>query len=173
MRKLELKSGVVLDVRAVPSMVIAAVQTNNPEPKPPTWINEEKGNREESNPADPTYLKAVEEHKTALAMKINDAFLANGVKVVSLPEDKVPLDSDEWIEGLTFVGLDVPKTGIGRRVAWLRWHILDDSDFVDVISAIASAGGLVTEAQVEEAAKSFRPNENGLALVEVSTAETS
>lgn len=172
MRELKLKSGVVLDIRAVPSMVIAAVQSNNPEPKPPVWRNEEKG-RDESNPADPQYLKSVEEYKTALAMKINDAFLANGVRVLSLPEGKSTLESDEWIEGLDFVGLDVPREGIARRVAWLRWHVLDDADFVDVISAIASAGGLVTETQVEEAAKSFRPDENGHTPTEVPATETS
>lgn len=154
------RSGSVLSIKAVPSMVIAAVQEIIPAPRVPTFRNEAKG-RDEENPSDPEYIRAVDAHRTKLAMTTNDAFLANGVRVVSVGPSKSVLDSNDWVEGLTFVGLEVPDEGIGRRVAWLRWHILDDSDFLDVISAIAVAGGLATEEKVQQAISSFRDNKDG------------
>lgn len=155
---LELKNGVKIRVRGVPGQIILAIHERYPEPEVPQWYNEAK-QRSEPQPMDPAYIKAVKEHNSLLQQKDNDAYMANGVDVLDLPDGKYPLESDEWIEGLEYVGLEVPRTGIGRKVAWLKYHIVDDSDVGDLITAIAVAGGLVTEDAVEKAAESFRSAE--------------
>lgn len=164
-----LPSGVQVRVTSVPAMVVLQVSNMLPEPKVPMWYNEEK-QRSEPHDLDPEYIAAVNKHKTDLGQLINQAYLANGiVKVLHLPEDKYELDSDEWIEGLEFVGIKINKTGLGRKVDWLQYHILGDADVPVVITEIAQIGGLVSEARVEAAADSFRPNQNGTTTAESQT----
>lgn len=164
-KELTLQSGVVVKVHPVPSMVVLAIQEQNPEPGVPSWFNEPKG-RTETNPSDPAYLRAVEAHKLHMIQKINDMYLAMGVEVIELA-DKQPLEADSWTEGLKYAGLTVPETGMGRKVAWLKWHVIDDADIGNVIQAIAVAGGLVSEEQVGQAAESFRSDQGGDQLAEV------
>lgn len=158
-----LPSGVVVRLSAVPSMTILAVTQQLPEPKVPIWHNPDK-DRDEPNPIDPEYLEAVKNRQAQMGQITTQAYLANGVKVVSIPEDKHDLDDDTWVEGLEIVGIPVRRSGIGRYVDWLQYHILGDYDLGEVITGIAVAGGTISEDQVAQAVDSFRVDQNGAAL---------
>lgn len=160
------RSGSKLELRAVPSLLLVAVMKQIPAPQVPTFLNEAKG-RTEENPSDPEYLRAVADHQEQMGMRTNDAMLANGVKVLELGPEVQTLESNDWAERLTFSGLVVPESGVAREVAWLRWHVLDDTDSMEVLKHIASAGGLVAEDVVQDAVDSFRNNEDGDSNTEV------
>lgn len=169
-RDVTLPSGVEVQVTGVPAMLVLAVLQTIPEPKPPI-IQLEGKERTEENPNDPEYLKKVQEYKVAQGRLTNEAYLANGVlKINKLPDDKIPLESDDWVERLEIVGVQPRKVGLGRRIDWLQYHILGDGDLSELITAIALAGGGVTEELVKQAADSFRPIENGTAPIDLSTA---
>lgn len=154
-------NGVQLRLRAVPSLAIVAIQRQLKEPPVPTFYNEEK-QRDEENPNDPTYIRMKNEFAMASADATTTAYLANGITVLDpLPEDISPMDSDDWAEGFVLSGLDIPASGIGRRVAWLKYHVIPDEDLGDLIGAIAIAGGLVTEQAVQDVAATFRDNDTG------------
>lgn len=155
-----LPSGVKVRLVAVPNMVVMAMTKLVKEPQIPVYRNDAK-DRDEPNPLDPLYLRAIEDYKSALGDLTVQAYLANGVRVLTIPADKHELTSDQWAEGLRFIGIDVPESGLGRTVAWLKYHILEDADLMDILSGIAIAGGAVTEAQVQQAAESFRNPADG------------
>ena len=159
-KEVVLTSGVKVRLVSVPSMLVLALTRQIKEPTVPMWHNDQK-DRDEPNPLDPAYVQAVNDYKTEIGQKTTQAYLANGVKVLELPDDKYPEDSDEWVEGLEFVGIEVPKTGLGRRVAWLQYHVLGDMDLTDILSGIAIAGGVVTEEQVQAAAETFQHQTSG------------
>lgn len=163
-----LPSGVKVRLTSVPSMIVLAVSQSLPTPKVPIWHNPDK-DRDEPNPIDPDYIEAVKRHGEQLGQLTTAAYLANGVKVLEVPEDKYPLDSDEWIERLEILGIAPRVSGIGRYIDWLQWHVLGDTDITDIITGIAVLNGTISEAQVEQAAESFRPNQNGPALAIVPT----
>lgn len=158
-KEVVLTSGVKVRLVSVPSMLLLQLTRQLQEPEVPMWHNPDK-DRDEPNPMDPAYIKAVENYKADMGQLTTRAYLANGVKVLEpLPEDKYPEQDDSWIEGLEYIGIDVPKNGLGRYVAWLQYHILGDADLTDILTGIAVAGGVVTEEQVQQAAESFRDNE--------------
>ena len=153
-------NGVNLRLRPVSPFLIMAAQKQIVEPEVPHWYNQDKA-REEYNDNDPNYVKALADYKVKQSEIVNDTLLANGVTVVQpLPDDVYPLESDEWAEGIRFLGIDVPDSGLARRVCWLRYHVLGDvEDLTGLMIAITSAGGIVTEEAVEAAADSFRGDE--------------
>jgi hypothetical protein len=165
--------GVKLKIKPVPSMLIVDATKRIREPEVPMFHNTQK-DRDEPNPADPKYLQALQDYK----LQINDitqlAYLGNGVSIIEpLPDDVCPIQDDEWVETVQLVGVDVPSNGAARRIAWLRYYVLSDQDFGDVLKSIAIAGGSVTEEQVAEAEASFRDNKDGTANPEIPVEEQS
>lgn len=166
-KEVTLSSGVVVRLNAVSPMLVLAVSNSIPEPRVPMWRNEEK-QRDEPNELDPDYVQAVQDRQIALTRLTTEAYIANGVTVLSVPNNKLPLDSDDWIEGLEIVGIQVRKAGKGRLVDWIQYHLLEDAnDLTELLTGVAVTGGLVSEEQVEAAAESFRPTTNGQAATEV------
>jgi len=163
-QEMTLKNGTKLVIRGVPALLILAVSEKYPVPEVPMWRNEEK-QRDEPNPLDPEYTKAVAAHKKLIEDKTIDCFLANGVTVTEIGPDCLPVDSDEWLENVEYtLDIELPHKGTGRRVAWLRHHLLDDAgELGDIITAITVATGLVSEEAVQQAAKTFRDNQDGAA----------
>lgn len=159
-KQIELHNGTKLTVRGIPALLILAVSQRYPEPTVPKWYNDAK-QREEENPTDPTYLQALKDHAVLLQDKTIDCFLANGIVVDEVGPDCTPLEDDTWLENTEFtLDMELPRSGAGRRVAWLRHHVLDQADDLgNVVTEISVASGLVTEAAVRQAAESFRNTE--------------
>lgn len=166
------RNGVVLQIRSVPAMVLREVMNQIKEPRVPTFVNEEKGGRIEENPLDPEYLEAVEAYKNAQVDISNRLYLAyTKPSPGALPNDVEPPDSPVWEEDLKFVGIDVHESGRERYVDWLKFYVLTDVDFRDLMTAMYVAGGLVTEEVVKAAIESFPVNQNGPADTNISTRE--
>lgn len=156
------RNGVQLKLRGVSPFLVLESQKRVVKPQEPTWFNEAKS-REEPNPNDPNYLRSVDEYNTKMAEVVNDTYLANGVTLLpdqTLPENVPNIDDDDWVDGLRYsLGIDIPASGIGRRVLWLKYCVVTHvEDLGDLIAAISVASGLVSEEQVQQAVESFRDN---------------
>lgn len=156
------RNGVQLRLRSVSPFLVLEAQKRIVKPTEPMWYNEAKS-REEPNPLDPAYVRAVDDYNTKMAELVNDTYLANGVTLLpnqQLPENIPDIDSEDWAEGIKYsLGADVPSNGIGRRVLWLKYCVVTHvEDLGDLIAAISVASGLVSEEQVQQAVESFRDN---------------
>lgn len=157
------RNGVQLRLRSVSPFLVLEAQKRIVKPTEPMWYNEAKS-REEPNPLDPNYVRAVDDYNTKMAELVNDTYLANGVTLLPnqpLPESIPDIDSEDWAEGIKYsLGADVPHSGIGRRVLWLKYCVVTHvEDLGDLIAAISVASGLVSEEQVQQAVESFRDNQ--------------
>jgi len=157
-----LSTGVVVRVRPVASLIISDIARAIPEPKPPKVYIEEKA-REEENPNDPGYLKALDDRQTAQAMAVNDAFLLMGTEVKSSPPDLWAVESDEWVDRLSLVGIGKPEGPHARYLAWMKYVAAPLE--TDIVALLRGVGRLsaVTEEDVQAVADGFRRSGEGRA----------
>lgn len=157
-----LSTGVVVRVRPVASLIISDIARAIPEPKIPRVYIETKA-REEENPNDPGYLKALVDRETAQAMAVNDAFLLMGTEVVSAPPDLWALDSDDWIDRLALIGIAKPEGPHARYLAWMKYIAAPLQ--TDIVALLHGVGRLsaVTEDDVQAVADGFRRSGEGRA----------
>lgn len=160
-KEVTLPSGVVVTVTSVPGRILLDLLNTIPEPKPPV-ITREGTTRTEENTSDPEYIAAVNKYKTDQGKLAQEIYITQGIrKVISIPEDKIALDDDEWIERLELLGLTPAHEGRGRWRDWLLYHVIDEGDVAHLMTEVAVAGGGVTEELVKAASDSFRPEQNG------------
>lgn len=159
-------NGVVLKIRPVPTHVTREVLRQIKEPRVPSFFNEAK-QRDEENPLDPEYLQALEEFKEAQVDLTNRAYLLHTEVFGELPEGIQHMDESGWDEDLEFIGIQVHDSGRERYVDWLKYYVLADIDFRDLMGAILTAGGLVTEEAVKGAIESFPDNKNGTSDINI------
>jgi hypothetical protein len=88
-----LSTGVRVRFNAVNPATMAEVVARVPEPTVPMWHNEKKG-RDEPNPNDPSYLRAVERADEARGVAMMDAMALFGFELV----DGIP--DDNWLKEL-------------------------------------------------------------------------
>jgi hypothetical protein len=55
--------------------------------------------------------------------------------------------------------VEVPDSGIGRYLAWLRYYALVEQEVSDLMMAVLRYSGVVLEADVETAAENFSGDE--------------
>jgi len=92
-----LSTGVRVVLKPVPTALVEEVGNAVETPDPPMIMNEAKG-REEPNPHDPAYKKALARYESERASAMMDAMIVFGVELVDgLPED------DGWVKQLAFV----------------------------------------------------------------------
>lgn len=152
---LRLSSGVVLKISPVPPGVIARIGRAVKRPEVPRQWIEEKG-REEENPAHPDYLAALEHWQLAQMEALEDAVIALGSEIVSVPETFAGPDDDSWTEELSILGIDdIPKTGKARYLNWVRlWAVHSNLDLVNLTN-MAVRQSRIPESEVTAAAESF------------------
>lgn len=152
-QKVTLSSGVVLEVRPVSPFVVSAARMRLPLPAVPIVEIEGKG-REEENPNDPAYVKALSEYEEKVLEATVDAIIAVGCKVMSVPEGFSGPDDEEWIERLApFVSVPADKTS--RYALWVRmWAIQTADDWVTLNRVLRGLAG-TAEAAVAQATEAF------------------
>lgn len=153
-------NGVKMRLRRVSDMVIAETGRQIRIPKPPVLFNDEK-QRNEENPNDPDYLQDYEDAQYRRSMLIYAAYITLGTADVTLPEnvdDLYPLESNEWVDPLRELNLDIPESGRGRYIAWMKYHILNNEDMSNLARSIMRLSGKVFEDEVEKAADNFPDN---------------
>lgn len=129
--------------------VLAAIK----EPPVPKFFNEDKG-RDEENPADPDYLKAVQETALQRNKAALEAAIMFGVELL----DGLP-DDDQWISRLRFLEkrglLDLSDVNfedpMEKEFAYKRFVAVTNSDY-EQLSRLSG----VTEEAVARAAANFR-----------------
>lgn len=148
--------GVVLKLHKVSTDLVRRAWTAIPIPQPPMVFIEERG-RSEPNPADPGYNNELSAYNGKVNAVIHMIYMMRGVDVFSVPDDVVPIESDEWFEGLEAY-LEIPKGRLARKAAWLLDYVLLDSESDEICQNIIRLSGGILETDVDEAAKSFRDN---------------
>lgn len=120
-----LSTGVRARIRAVSSSLIAEVAMRVPDPDIPRWLNPDKG-REEENPNDPEYLRALTQANILRNQAAADAAIMFGVELVE------PLPEDGWDFKLRLIGIEVPEDPIGREFAYKKYVAVGVLDMLDI-----------------------------------------
>ena len=155
---LTLVSGAVVEAKPVPDMVLQALFSQYPEPKPPILKTEVRGKMiREANASDPDYLIAVEERDKVLSDAMLNLTLLRGMKVLQLPSDVSPYDEDdEWNEELSDLGIEIPTKKTLRRLLWLRYRVaISTTDLVKLQEASMRLSG-VSEEEIQAAMERFQ-----------------
>lgn len=155
------RSGVVLKLKAVSSLLIAKRAEQIPEPVPPT-VTDDHG-REEPYYGAPSYQQAVREYNEKISfMNMGTMFLL-GTEVVSLPDGFPDATSKLWSDPLEDqviwgdTAMKIPTDPSGRYIYWISYIVLNhDIELMEVAAQIKILGGAVPEAAVKEAQDSFR-----------------
>ena len=158
------ESGLKLKLKKVSRYIALEIGNKIPVPDVPTWVNEDKG-REEENPNDPDYLKAVQKANYDRAMLVTTSTIALGTEITTLPTDMVGPDDDEWLEVLEALDIQVEvKNKRLRYCAWLKYIGLPNgTEFDELTMKVLRYSGLVSEEDVQKAQDSFRSSSNGKA----------
>ncbi len=135
------------------------------EPQPPVVHIEEKG-REEENPSDPEYLRALERYTANSSERLHNLMLLTGLKVVEVPDGVSALENDEWLDLLKALGLPLPENPIDRKIAWLKYVIVSDVVDLALVSTPLRAMLGIEEKAVANSVNLFRsftqqPVDNG------------
>lgn len=157
-----LSSGIVLKVKPVPPYLVRQAAKNVVRPQPPKIKLREDRDIEEENPDDPEYQEALGRHVVQAAEAASDLMLMAGTELVSLSDGQVPPESDEWLELVQFVGVEVDwDSKFARYLAWVKFYaIMRESDLALLLAAVGRGIGL-SEKEVDQAVDSFRGGEVG------------
>jgi len=171
---LTLVSGAIVEAKPVPDMVLQALFSQYPEPKPPILETDVRGKMiREANLSDPDYLTAVEERDKVLSDAMLNLTLLRGIKVLQLPSDVVAYEEDdEWEEELSDLGIEIPTKKTLRRLLWLRYRVaISTNDLVKLQEESMRLSG-VSEEEVAAAIARFQ-RERKRDIDQASTADDS
>lgn len=153
-----LTSGVVLRHKKIPPMILAKVEEKYVEPPVPT-VYDENSDRHIPNPDDPNYAKALEDLQTQKGNALVDVLIALGTEIESIPDGLQKPENEEWVEELSFLGIEVPKLKVGRYLSWVKYYAAQSvEDFKNLAERGAKALG-VTEVAVATAIAGFQSDE--------------
>lgn len=153
-----LSSGVVLRHKRVPPMVLAKLDEKYTDPAMPSVWDAEK-ERNIPNPNDPEYLRALEQNRMRRGTAMIDVLIGMGTEIEYIPEGMQTPDDEEWVENLSFIGIEVPKLKIGKYLAWVKYYAAEDARDIQLLAKKGSAALGVTEEDVAEAIANFQSNE--------------
>lgn len=156
--EVELGNGIQLNLRAVPPLLIRKAVGKISEPVIP--VADIGKDRQEENPDDPEYKKAMEEYGQQTFDAGANVMLAVGTSLKYVPKgwDK-PEDSD-WVEALQAANFEPDvSTKRSRYLSWLSYYaITSEQDVVRIVMAVTALSG-VPESEVASAVESFRGGE--------------
>lgn len=138
-----LSTGVRARLVPVSASLIDEVRSRVRAPKVPVWHNPDN-DRDEENPLDPEYRRAVGEYEQALGLAAMDALILFGVELI----DPIP---GGWQKKLRRLGIEVDESDPDEvEFAYKKYVAVSIQD----VQAIGQRSG-VTGAAVERAAASF------------------
>lgn len=152
------RTGVVFRVKPVSVFLLDAIQRRILRPEVPKQeITRGDGKKiMEENPSHPAYIAAMEEYGRASAEAVEDALIALGSEVASVPEGLEGPEGTQWAEELAFLQMPPPDDRRHRYLHWVKyWAIRDATSLVEFTKAVRDAS-LTSEEAVSEAADSFR-----------------
>lgn len=152
-----LGNGVILELKPVPPIAIREAAMQSSPPVVPRVFIEDKG-REEENPNDPGYLRALQRYAFEQLYRATDVIMLMGTGLKYCPPTVFNIDSDEWVEQLQALSIEIPPftNKYARYLAWLRLYAITSELEVGFILGKVTALSGVTELEVQRAAASFR-----------------
>lgn len=161
-----LSSGVVLERIPVPRAMLMDIWRKYKEPEIPTFFNEDK-QRNEENPNDPDYIKALEDFNVQVTFAMLDIGIVFGTKIHSLPKDFVNPYSPEWVDTCNVLGLEVPENDKIKYLKWVKYIAAPtEGDLVAISNGVLPNYG-VRQTTVEQAIETFPGKEGGSTNPEV------
>jgi len=153
-------NGIVFRLKKVSRLIVSDAGRKLKDPKVPVMLNEDKG-REEENPSHPDYVAELADVNYRRGMLAVEVYLAMGTEVTERPESIGAPESEAWAADIELFGLDIPKTGKARYVAWLKYYVLNDEDLTALTLAAMRYGGATLETDVTQAQAGFRNSSQG------------
>lgn len=149
------QTGVRVRLLPVSTALIEEVSTRVEDPEVPMWHNDAR-DRDEPNPDDPKYLKALERANRERGVAVMDALVMFGLDLV----DGVP-QNDNWLQKLRYMEkrkqVDLSNYDLENpfdlEFLYKRFIAADN----DVVTRISQISTLTPEA-IEKAEESFRGN---------------
>lgn len=151
-RVITLSTGHKARLMPVATSLLESVTSQIKDPEVPMWFNESK-EREEPNPHDPNYLRAVQETTTKRGTAFMDALILFGVELVDgLPEDDTWLKKLHLLEKMGQIDLgDIDLSDpIALEFAYKKFVVVSAEDY-DKLTALSG----VTEQGVAAQAETF------------------
>lgn len=152
----ELTNGIVLRIVPVPPLAMREVSIQVKPPEVPTvWMEDKQ--RDEPNPNDPDYLKALVEYSQRQVEMLTNIMLCLGTQVAEVPEGVDKPEDNDWIERIEFLGLHIDTSNKYQRyLSWLRYYALTSGpDISSIVRTVMQNSG-TTEEEVQAIIKSFR-----------------
>lgn len=150
-----LQNGTRISILPVSATLLDEVTARIIDPEPPMFFNENK-QRDEPNPADPTYLKELSANERKRLVASLDVMTMFGVELLDgMPEDDSWMKKLKMTERLGHIDLSSYDLDDELDVEFMykRYIILS----ADIINKIGSASGL-TEEEVAKAEAVFQDN---------------
>lgn len=161
------KSGLVLKLKPVSSVLIRARAKTVPYPKPPMYYNPTT-ERDEENWGSPEFVDALTKWDVEQAELTMGTLFLYGTHVLHLPEDIPDYQDHSWSDSLEdkevwgeHAMTGIPPKGDARYIRWLEFIALRDEEAMEIGAQIRILGGAVPEEAVQEAMDSFRGNNRG------------
>ena len=141
-----LSTGARAKIHSVSASLVDQVSARVKDPEVPMWFNEKK-DREEPNPSDPNYLRALDDVSRERGLAAMDALIMFGVELVDpMPED------DLWIRKLALVGIKIdPEDELEKEFMYKKYIAVGAED----VTLVTDKSGMSAEA-VAEADRTFR-----------------
>jgi len=153
-----LSTGYRARIRPVSVSLIDEVQASFKEPEVPIWHNPDK-DRDEPNPNDPEYVKALAEVERKRGRAVIDTLLLMGIQLIDgLPEDDGWLEELRMLEkqgylDLSGIDFDNPRE---KELLFKRYVACSAED----IALVVDVSG-VSEEDIGRSMRSFRGEETG------------
>lgn len=140
-----LSTGYRARLKPVAASLVDEVTARIEDPPVPTWFNPEK-EREEENPHDPAYQRAVAKAERARAGAATDALIMFGVELVD------PLPDNGWERQLRLLGIEVDAEDVLGREFYFKKYIAVGSEDLILVSTLTG----LTQADIDQAVRSFQ-----------------
>jgi hypothetical protein len=117
----------------------------------------EKG-RDEPNPGDPAYVRAMEEYANDYSRVVNDTLIMLGSKLAGVPEGVPGPDDEEWQDMLRSLDerIEIPTDPRRRYLLWVKTVAISTTEDAMLVGQVAKRETGTPEEEVGQAAEGFR-----------------
>lgn len=151
-----LSNGVVFGLKPVSPFTIRALSAKEPPPEVPiVWIEDKE--REEPNPNDEDYIKAVVAYNNRMSDALLSLLIMQGTWVKSVPEGMSGPGDDAWVQSLRAAGIEPRlQNEFTRYHDWVTMIALTEYKDISLLTYSCFRVSGTAEAEVQRVLASFR-----------------